>query len=73
MAYLDELGKRSDGLPMREAAAERQAHAGQVLSRRIDRHDKDTARLIVAEWRRLSGYQHGKTWSVTGGLVVQKR
>lgn len=95
MAYLDELGKRSGGLPMREAAAERQAHAGKSyreetaqlgldyaalskanmnltdeipkMQRLLDRHDKDTARLIVAEWRRLSGYQHGKTWSVALG------
>lgn len=30
-------------------------------------NDRDTVRLIVAEWRRLSGYQHGKTWAVSLG------
>lgn len=95
MAYLDELGKRSESLPIREAIAERQAHAGKAyrdeaarmglgyaalnkakinltdeipkIRRLVDRHGKDTARLVVAEWRRLSGYQHGKVWSVALG------
>lgn len=95
IAYLNELGKRSDSLQIREAIAERQAHAGKSyrdeaarmgldyaalskakinltdeipkMKRLLDRHDKDTARLIVAEWRRLSGYQHGKVWSVALG------
>lgn len=26
-------------------------------------HDSDYPRLLVAEWRRLSGYQHSKAWS----------
>ncbi|WP_313315395.1 hypothetical protein [Corynebacterium variabile] len=95
MAYFEELGKRSGGLPMRKATADRQARARKsyreeaeqmgldyaALSRArmnltdeipkmqhlVHRHGKDTARLIVAEWRRLSGYQHGKTWPVALG------
>ncbi|PLA45438.1 hypothetical protein [Micrococcus luteus] len=95
IAYLQELGKCSGGLPMREAAAHRQATAGKSyrdeaermgldyrelsraplnltdeipkMQRLLTRYDSDTARLIVAEWRRLSGYQHGKAWSVALG------
>lgn len=93
--YLEELGKRSDSQKVRQAIAQREAHAGKSyreeaarmgldyaalrkakmsltdeiprMNRLLARHDKDTARLVVAEWRRLSGYQHGKTWSVCLG------
>ncbi|WP_409484951.1 hypothetical protein [Arsenicicoccus dermatophilus] len=37
------------------------------IQRLVDRHDKDTARIVVAEWRRLFGYQHGKICSVALG------
>lgn len=95
IAYLGELGKRSESLLIREAAADRQAHAGKSyrdeaarmgldyaalsktkinltdeipkMRRLLVRHGKDTVRLVVAEWRRLSGYQHGKAWSVALG------
>lgn len=95
LAYLKELHKLSDGLPMLKAIAERETNAGKVYKEEavqmnlnydqlnrarinltdeipkmqwlLARYGKDTTRLIVAEWRRLSGYQHGKTWSVARG------
>lgn len=48
MAYLDELGKRSGGLPMREAAAERQAHAGKSYREEAAQLGLDYAALSKA-------------------------
>ena len=90
LAFLEELGKLSDGREYREQAAERRATAGASyrrdaealgveyaeLGRKVNltdevpkldwlvsRHGTDYARIVVAEWRRLSGYQHAKVWA----------
>lgn len=90
IAYLEELGRTSDGRAFRDAAAKRGATAGSsyrkdadalrldytTLTRGINLTDEipklqwivshygsDFARLITAEWRRLSGYQHTKAWA----------
>ncbi len=90
LAFLEELGKLSDGREYREQAAERRATAGASyrrdaealgveyaeLGRKVNltdevpkldwlvsRHGTDYARIVVAEWRRLSGYQHTKVWA----------
>lgn len=91
IAFLETLGKRSNGETAREAAEQRKTATGKLyredaermglkyadlkskkinltdeipkMQRLLDRHGKDTAHLIVAAWRLLSGYQHGKSWS----------
>ena len=90
LAFLEELGKLSDGREFRDQAADRRARAGASyrrdaealgvaygdLRRRINlteeipkldclvsKHGLDFARIVVAEWRRLSGYQHAKVWA----------